>query len=165
MARRGNNPYGNKGNRGGSYARKKGLSIDFSVFEDFAAELDGMGADLKEIFTDVMEQEGETVAEDTKEAVKHAYLPAKGAFSRGDTEDSIVTNPKVEWSGSLGEIGLGFDKTKRGAGGFLITGTPKMQPDHELEKIYSQKKYSKQMTEDIMDYLQAEIDDRLKRFE
>lgn len=33
-------------------ARKRGLSIDFQVFEDFAAELDDLGADLKEIFTD-----------------------------------------------------------------------------------------------------------------
>lgn len=159
-----NNSHGYKGNRGGSFARKKGLSIDFSVFEEFAEKLDDLGADLKKIFTDVMEQEGETVAEDTKEAVKKAYLPAKGEFSRGDTESSIVMHPKVEWSGTLGEIGLGFDKTQRGAGGFLITGTPKMQPDHELEKIYSQKKYEREMTKDIMEYLQAEIEDQLKRF-
>jgi len=144
--------------------RNKGLSIDFSVFEDFASELENLGADLKEVFTDVLEQEGETVAEDTKEAVQKAYLPAKGEFSRGDTESSIVMQPKVEWSGSIAEIGLGFDKKKPGAGGFLITGTPKMQPDHELEKIYAQKKYSRNMTNDIMEYLQAEIDDKLKRF-
>lgn len=145
-------------------ARKSALSIDFSVFEDFAAELEDLGGDLKEIFTDVMEQEGETVAEDTKEAVQKAYLPAKGKYSTGETEKSIVMHPQVQWSGTLGEIGLGFDKTKQGAGGFLITGTPKMQPDHELEKIYSQKKYEREMTKDIMDYLQAEIDDKLKRF-
>lgn len=164
MARRGNNIHGHKGNRGGQFARKKGLSIDFSVFGDLTAELDDLGADLKEIFTDVMEQVGETVGEDTKEAVKKAYLPAKGEFSRGDTEKSIVMDPKVEWSGNLGEIGLGFDKTKPGAGGFLITGTPKMQPDHELVKIFSQKKYERKMTETIMDHLQAEIDDRMKDF-
>lgn len=144
--------------------RKSALSIDFQVFEDYAAELEGLGADLKEIFTDVIEQEGETVAEDTKEAVKKAYLPAKGKYSTGDTENSIVMRPKVLWNGTLGEIGLGFDKTKAGAGGFLITGTPKMKPDYELEKIYSQKKYERNMTKDIMEYLGAEIDDRLKRF-
>lgn len=144
--------------------RLKGLSISFSVFEDFASELENLGADLKEVFTDVLEQEGESVAEDTKDAVKKAYLPAKGEFSRGDTENSIVMQPKVEWSGSIAEIGLGFDKTKHGAGGFLITGTPKMQPDYELERIYTQKKYSSKITSSILDYLQAEIDYRLKRF-
>ena len=144
--------------------RKNSLSIDFSVFSDFAAELDDLGADLKEIFTDVMEQEGETVAEDTKEAVKASNLPAKGKYSKGDTEKSIVMQPQVEWSGSVGEIGLGFDKTQPGAGGWLITGTPKMQPDYELQRIYGQKKYERKMTEDITDYLQAEIEDRLKEF-
>lgn len=164
MARRGNNPRGNKWNKGGAHGRNKGLSIDFSCFEDFAAELDQLGADLKEIFTDVMEQEAETVAEDTKEAVKRANLPAGGKYSQGDTEDAIIMEPKVEWSGELGEIGLGFDKTKPGAGGFLITGTPKMQPDYALEDIYARKTYARKMRESISDYLGAEIQDHLKRF-
>ena len=145
-------------------ARKSAISIDYGVFEDFAEKLEKLGADLKEVFTDVMEQEGETVAEDTKEAVQKAYLPAKGAYSTGETEKAIVSSPKVEWSGYVGEMGLGFDKSKPGAGGFLITGTPRMAPDHELEKIYGQKKYERKMTKDMADYLQAEIEDRLKRF-
>lgn len=165
MARRGNNPTGRKWNKGGANSRKNGLSIDFSCFEDFADELDKLGADLKEIFTDIMEQEGETVAEDTKEAVSKANLPAGGIYSTGDTEAAIVTQPHVEWSGELGEIGLGFDKTKPGAGGFLITGTPKMQPDKALEDIYARKSYERKMKSDIMDYLSAEIEDHLKRFE
>ena len=114
--------------------------------------------------TDVMEQEAETVAEDTKEAVAKANLPAHGVYSNGDTEKTIVMSPKVEWSGELGEIGLGFDKTKPGAGGFLITGTPKMQPDYKLQDIYARKSYASKMTRDIMDYLSAEIDDHMRRF-
>lgn len=145
-------------------ARKNSINIDFSVFSDYAEELDKLGADLKEIFTDVMEQEGETVAEDTKDAVQKGNLPAGGKYSQGDTERAIIAQPKVEWSGELGEMGLGFDKTLPGAGGFLITGTPKMQPVQELVDIYGRKSYERKMTEDIMDYLGAEIDDRLKRF-
>lgn len=145
-------------------SRKNSLSIDFNVFSDLAEELDKLGADLKEIFTDVMQQEGETVAEDTREAVQKANLPAGGKYSQGDTEKAIIMQPKVEWSGDLGEIGLGFDKTLPGAGGFLITGTPKMQPDKALADIYSRKSYERRMTEDIMDYLGAEIEDHLKRF-
>lgn len=145
-------------------ARKNSISIDFSVFSDYAEELDKLGADLKEIFTDAMEQEGETVAEDTKDAVQKGNLPAGGKYSQGDTERAIISQPKVEWSGELGEMGLGFDKTLPGAGGFLITGTPKMQPVQELVDIYGRKSYERRMTEDIMDYLGAEIDDRLKRF-
>lgn len=145
-------------------ARKNSINIDFSVFSDFADELDRLGADLKNIFTDVMEQEGETVAEDTKDAVSKSNLPAQGRYSQGDTEASIVMQPKVEWSGELGEMGLGFDKTKPGAGGFLITGTPKMQPVSQLVDIYGRKSYERKLTNDIMDYLGAEIDDHMQRF-
>ena len=163
MARRGNNPTGKKGNKGGAHGRNS-LSIDFSIFEDFADELDKLGADLKSIFTDVMEQEAETVAEDTKDAVNTANLPAHGIYSRGDTEQSIVMQPQVEWSGELGELGLGFDKTKPGAGGFLITGTPKMKPDYKLEDIYARTSYENKMVKSIMEYLSAEIDDHMKDF-
>lgn len=161
MSRRPNNPFGKKWNKGGAGRRKNSISIDFSVFEDYAAELDDLGADLQEIFEDVMEQEAETVQEDTKEALGKANLPAQGEFSIGTTEDNLDMHPKVEWSGSIGEVGLGFDKSKPGAGGFLITGTPKMQPDQKLVDIYGRKKYRRKITESIMDYLQAEIEDRL----
>jgi hypothetical protein len=145
-------------------AKRNGFHIDYQVFSDFAEELEKLGADLKEVFTDVMEQEGENVAQDTKEAVQKAYLPAKGAYSTGDTEKTIVMQPKVHWSGSVGEINLGFDKHLPGAGGFLITGTPKMQPDHALEDIYVRKRYQRNMTKSMMDSLQDQIDVRIGRF-
>lgn len=141
--------------------RKSFISIDFSNFETYAEELEHLGADLQKIFNDVMEQEAETVQEDTLEALATSNLPAKGRYSHGDTKQSVDPHPQVAWSGSVGEIGLGFDKTKPGAGGFLITGTPKMSPDYALEKIYGRKKYENDIIKSIMEYLQAEIDDRL----
>ena len=145
-------------------ARKRGISIDYSAFETFAEELEKLGADLKEVFTEAMEKQGEKVALDTKDAVKQVYLPAKGKYSQGDTEKAIDMHPKVEWSGSLGVIGLGFDKTKPGAGGFLITGTPKMKPDYALEKIYGQKKYERDVQKHILENLQDQIHKRLGQF-
>ena len=97
-------------------ARKSAIEIDFGVFENLADQLDKIGADLKETFSEVMEEEGKKVAEDTVEAVASAHLPAKGAYSTGDTQKAIIMAPKVEWSGSEASIGLGFDKTKPGAG-------------------------------------------------
>ena len=142
-------------------ARKSSLSIDFSNFSDYADRLDQLGADLKEIFADAMEQAAETVQDDTIEAMSAANLPAGGRYSRGDTEASIIRNAKVSWSGNVGEIGLGFDKTKRGAGGFLITGTPKMRPNYALENIFGRKKYENQIKSDIEEVLQDEIDQRM----
>lgn len=141
--------------------RKSMISIDFSNFNDYAEKLDNLGADLKKIFTDAMEQSAETVQFDTIDAMAKGNLPAGGKYSQGDTEASIIRDAKVVWHGSLGEIGLGFDKTRPGAGGFLITGTPKMQPNRALEDIYGRKKYENQLKKDIEEVLQDEIDRRM----
>ena len=141
--------------------RKSMISIDFSNFSDYAEKLYNLGADLKEIFTDAMEQSAETVQFDTIDAMAKGNLPAGGKYSQGDTEASIIRDAKVVWHGSQGEIGLGFDKTRPGAGGFLITGTPKMQPNRALEDIYGRKKYENQLKKDIEEVLQYEIDRRM----
>ena len=153
------NRSGVKWNKGGSKRRKNFIDIDFSNFAYFAEEIDKLNGDLKKIFGDAMEQAAETVQDDTRDAVAAANLPAGGQFSQGETEDSIIQYPKVQWSGSVGEIGLGFDKTKPGAGGFLITGTPSMHPDYALEDIYARKKYTRQIVDQINQDLQDALDE------
>ena len=150
---------GQRWSKGGKYSRKNGISMDFSVFEEYAERLENLGAELQPIFTDVMEQEAETVQEDTIVALASANLPAQGNYSTGDTKKSVDMSPRVIWEGSLGEIGLGFDKTKNGAGGWLITGTPKMRPDYELENIYGRKKYENQLRKSIMQYFEDKIEE------
>ena len=142
-------------------ARKSNISIDFSAFSDYAERIDKLGGDLKTIFADAMEQAAETVEYDTIDAVQKANLPAGGRYSQGETEASIIRNAKAEVMGSVIEIGLGFDKSKSGAGGFLITGTPKMKPDYALEKIYGKKSYENQLKKDIEEVLQDEIEQRM----
>lgn len=142
-------------------ARKNSILIDYSTFEEFAERLDELGADLQKVMTESMEQAAETVQWDTQDAVAAANLPATGNYSRGSTEDSIIKDPRVEWSGAVGEIGLGFDKTEPGSGGWLITGTPKMQPDFALERIYAQKTYERKLMKEIREGLQDAIDDHL----
>lgn len=133
-------------------ARRGGmLSLDFSAFEELAEELDKAGFELKEVFDDVLTQAAETVQDDTVDAVASSNLPAHGKYSKGKTLESINRNPKVNWSGSIGEVGLGFDKSKAGAGGWLITGTPKMRPDYALQDIYDRKKYSNELRKDMME--------------
>lgn len=142
-------------------ARKSKIYIDYTAFSDLAEKLDELGADLKEIFTKALEEAAEKVQEDTKAAMENANLPAGGKYSQGDTIASIIPDPKVEWQGSVAEIGLGFDKTKSGAGGFLITGTPKMRPNPALEKIYGRKTYEKEVNKQIEKILQDELNRRL----
>lgn len=142
-------------------ARKNSLSIDFSNFAEYAERLDELNANLEEIFEDAMEQAAETVEWDIMDAMKDANLPALGKYSRGSTEESVIRDAKVSWSGSVAEIPVGFDKTKPGAGGWLITGTPKMRPNYKLEDIFGRNKYAKKIKKQIEEHLQEEIDERL----
>ena len=142
-------------------ARKQGISIDFTAFSDLIEQLEKLGANVEDIVADAMEQTAETVEVDTVAAMANANLPAGGKYSQGETMASIVRNAKAQKNGVSVEIDIGFDKTKSGAGGFLITGTPKMRPNYALEKIYGTKKYESTLKKDIDQLLQDEIDERL----
>lgn len=142
---------------------KNMLKLDTSAFEDYARKLENLNADLKDIFTDALQQAGETITDDTIEAMSDEYLPAGGQYRKepSKTEASIVKNPKVVWHGMVGEIALGFDFDKPGAGGYLITGTPRMDPDKELNKIYKQKRYMNNIKKDMIDIFNDKIERRM----
>lgn len=139
------------------------LNLDTKGFDELIEKLDELGADVKKIITDALEQAGETIEEDTLEAVEKSNLPAKGIYSKGITRLSVTRSPKVVWSGSRAEIGVGFDYSKPGAGGYLITGTPKMQPDHALNKMYKGKKYMSDINKDMQEVFMDEIVKRMEK--
>lgn len=139
-------------------ARKQMISIDFKNFSDYAEKIDKLGANLKSVFSKAMEEAAEKVQQDTIAAIQPVNLPGKGRYSTGDTLNTVIRDPKTKWEGSVGEIPLGFDKTKPGAGGWLITGTPRMRPDYALEKIYGTKRYESELKKTIEKALQREID-------
>lgn len=138
------------------------MKLQLGGFQELITKLDSLQGDVKKAVTDAMEQVGETIGEDTMDAVDNANLPAKGEYSKGNTKASIVSNPKVQWSGSQAEIGIGFDYNKKGAGGFLITGTPRMKPDYELQKIYKKKKYMNQIQSDMADVVNDYIIEKME---
>lgn len=139
---------------------KNMLKLDTSGFDYFVSKLQKLNADLKPIFTDALTQAAETITEDTLEGVKDQYLPAHGEYHRQGhpTEKSIVTHPEVVWQGVTAEVAVGFDFSKPGAGGFLITGTPRMRPDKKLNQIYKGKRYMSQIKKDMEEVFQDAID-------
>ena len=142
-------------------AGKNSLKLDVSGFEEYIQKLEKLEADLKPIVSDALNQAGETITDDTFDAVSDSNLPRGGEYSTGETERSIIKNPRVKWSGTTAEIGVGFDFNKPGAGGYLITGTPRMAPDKALNKIYKSKKYMKDVQKDMIDIFQDEISRRM----
>lgn len=151
---------GKRWSKGGKYRRNK-LAFDISSFANLIEQLEEAQADVKEVLTEAFESAGEDIGVRTKEAMADKFLPAKGEYSQGDTEKTVILNPKAKWHGSAIEIGVGFDKTKNGVGSLLITGTPRMRPDYELEKIFVNKKYMKQLTKQIGDDLTEVISENM----
>lgn len=125
------------------------LRLDMSGFKELLTKLDKLGGDVPGVVEDALMQAAGTIADDTLTALDNANLPAGGKFSGGDTKAAVVTNPRVEWSGTTASVGVGFDYNKPGAGGLLITGTPKMKPDYALQKMYKKKGYMQKIQDDM----------------
>ena len=142
---------------------KNMLKLDTSGFDYFVSKLQKLNADLKPIFTDALMQAAETITEDTLECVKDQYLPAHGEYHHQGhpTEKSIVTHPEVVWHGVTAEVAVGFDFSKPGAGGFLITGTPRMSPDKKLNQIYKGKRYMSNIKNDMANVFNNESQRRM----
>ena len=125
------------------------LKLELSGFKELLTKLDKLGGDVPEVVEDALMQAAGTIADDTLAALADANLPVGGKFSGGDTKAAVVTNPRVEWSGTTASVGVGFDYDKPGAGGLLITGTPKMKPDYALQKMYKKKGYMQKIQNDM----------------
>ena len=140
-------------------AKRNQLTIDFSKLSQFAESLDRLGGDLQQVIDTGLTDAAKKVATDTIAALAPPNLPAKGKYRTGRTEDSAIAESeiRVEWSGPIAEVGLGFDKFKPGAGGFLINGTPRMAPDKALQRIYARKTYSNELVKDMANLLIKEI--------
>ena len=135
------------------------LRLDTSGFESILNQLDRVD-DVQRAVDDALSTVAVKIADDTEKALSTANLPARGIFSSGDTKQSIVTDRRVHWEGQVAWIPVGFDFSKVGAGGFLITGTPRMRPDKALNRMYKGKKYMKDiqniLADKVMDYVIGE---------
>lgn len=138
------------------------LKLDISGFNELAKRYEALGGDVKAITQKALERAGAKIEKDTIDAVQKKNLPQKGKYSQGNTERSIVRNSRVTWSGTQAEINVGFDYSKPGAGGFLITGTPKMQPDRELHKMYKQKAYMRSVQNEMIEEVQTAIAEKME---
>lgn len=138
-------------------AKRNTLRLDTSGFKELIVKLEGLNGDVKGAVTDALIQASETVRDDTKDAMADEYLPAQGEYSTGQTKLTIV-EPTIKWEGTLASVPVGFDYGERGAGGLLISGTPRMQPNRKLEQIYTRKKYMRSLQEDMQEVVSDYIE-------
>ena len=149
---------------------KNTMKLDLKGFNELITELEGLGGDVKKATTEALEKAGQKIGEDTATAVQKKNLPAGGKFSQGNTEKTVVQNPKVEWSGDVASIGVGFDFEQKGAGGYLIKGyyqnyhgTPRhMAPSKELNAMYTGKGYMKTIQREMSEEVEKAIKEKLR---
>lgn len=149
---------------GGKYAwnpNRNILRLDTSGLEHMIRTLESLGGNVRQAVEESLVQAAEKVREDTIEALQPQYLPAGGIYSRGKTLESVITDTRVTWEGTVGSVPIGFDFSKSGAGGFLITGTPRMQPDRELNRMYKGKKYMADIQKQMSDVIIRHIIDKM----
>lgn len=126
------------------------LRLDTSGFENILKQLDKID-DVQRAVDDSLTVVGKKIETDTINALSAADLPAHGVYSSGDTRRAVVTDGRVRWDGQVAWIPVGFDFSKSGAGGYLISGTPRMRPDKALNRMYKGKKYMKQIQDILAD--------------
>lgn len=118
------------------------LKLDIDEFmQPLLYKLKRIDGNVEEAVTNALEQAAETISEDTLEALDVAMLPAQGKYSTGKTKNAVVSDTRVQREGDVLWVPVGFNFSMPGAGGFLITGTPRMRPDRKLHAMYKQKKY------------------------
>lgn len=143
-------------------ARRNTLKLDTSKFYDLLTKVEGAGKSVRKIVDDSLGKAAEIIASDTEAALAPANLPAGGKYSTGRTAESIIRDSTVRWDGFVAWVPVGFDFSLPGAGGYLITGTPRMKPDYALNRMYKQKKYmtmiQNEISQAIMDYLEDSME-------
>ena len=117
------------------------VTLSFSGFDEMYEQLDKLNADLHTITEDALKVSHDVVTRKIKKSMQEGNLPAKGKYSTGATEKSIIDEPAIEWSGTVASIDIGFDFEISGLTSvMLMYGTPKMKPVKGLkEAVYGAK--------------------------
>lgn len=142
-------------------AKRNTLRLDLSGFQELVVKLESLEGEVKQAVTDALQKASETVERDTEAALAPQYMPHQGMYSTGHTKTTVVP-PEVIWESSTAIAPVGFDYGEKGAGGFLISGTPRMKPNRQLEQIYTRKKYMKKLQDEmaavILDYIKKKME-------
>lgn len=118
------------------------MSIIFDGFKDLAEAIDRSGGDLKTAVNDALTETQKLVQNNVINAsAPYAHKGIKG-YASGEMFRSIINDARVEWSGTVAEVGVGFNLADKGGWHsiFVMYGTPKMAKD---QKVYNSIKGTK----------------------
>ena len=114
-------------------AKKSKCKMSFSGYEEIIQDIERIGGNVPKAIEKAVKKSGEeTIKEYLKVMDKHRYA--------GITEESIVTDLKVENDGKKITLQTGFDIKKGGVASiWLDRGTPSQKPIKFIQKIKRNK--------------------------
>ena len=106
-------------------ARKR-IGVDFKGFEEAFERLDKLGGDIKKTAEKALEKSFDIMTPGIESKIRPHYFT-------GETQESLVKRPEIEWDGEIGRLPIGFDISDGGLPSiFLMYGTPTIAPDKKL---------------------------------
>ena len=137
------------------------FQLETKGFEAMIKRLDSFGGDVRGAVDEALGKAAEKVRQDTIAATQKPNLPRQGKYSNDVTIASIAQDTSVHWEGQTAWVPVGFDFSLPGAGGYLITGTPKMQPAPLLHRMYKQKQYMAGIQKQIGEVITQHVVDKM----
>lgn len=133
------------------------MKLDTSGFTNLLRKLDSLGGDVNGLIERELVKAGDKINEDTRKALQSQNLPAGGRYATGRTMEEVLADQQVRWEGTSAYVPIGFDFARPGAGGYLISGTPRMAPDAQLHRMYRQKRYMREIQNEMQEAAWDEI--------
>lgn len=108
------------------------IKLQFSAWQELAESLDQLEGDLKATTEEALKASHAAITP----KIEAAFQPHSVRFS-GDTLESLRKQQKVEWSGLVGSIPIGFDISKGGLPSiFIMYGAPTVAPDKNVYNAF-----------------------------
>lgn len=134
------------------------IKLEFDGFSEMIKEFERMEKDVRPVVNKALKKSFEYVTDGIQTAIPQHRRS-------GRTEDSLITDPNVLWSGNVAEIPVGFKLSNGGlASQFLIygakasiTGVPYRAPDMKLYNAILGSATKKKIAEIQKEVFEGEI--------
>ena len=105
------------------------LNLEFTGFDEVLKKLTKLEADTEKIADEALKETFKIVTAKAEAAIQKPNLPRQGKFSRKNppnSASSLLKTPDIKWSGTEGEVHVGFNIKKGGLPTiFMMYGTPR----------------------------------------
>ena len=109
------------------------LQLDFGGFNDILEQLNKLGEDAQKATDEALTEAFKIITRKATDAVQKPNLPAQGRYSSGNSERSLVRDPKITWSDTVASVDVGFNIKHGGLPTiFMMYGTPRYMKNQAL---------------------------------